>query len=106
MKNENILYCPNQLAEHFEVTLEDETVWLAQQKMALLFTQTKQNISLHFNNCFKESGLESKASVKESLTVQKLKQSFCQKPRMLSPQPPIPTTHPQHFPQTIDSSIG
>jgi hypothetical protein len=36
--------------------------------MATLFMQTKQNISLHINNCFKEKELEQKAVVKEYLT--------------------------------------
>lgn len=71
MKNEIILYRPNELAEHIEVRLEDETVWLSQAQMAMLFSQTKQNISLHINNCFKEGELEKIATIKESLTVQK-----------------------------------
>jgi len=70
MKNEIVLYRPNELAEHIEVWLEDETVWLSQAQMAMLFSQTKQNISLHINNCFKEGELEKMATVKESLTVQ------------------------------------
>jgi len=57
MKNEIILYKPNEAAEHIEVRLEDETVWLTQVQMASLFGQTKQNISLHINNCFKEGEL-------------------------------------------------
>ncbi len=32
--------------------------------------QTKQNISLHINNCFKEKELEKSSTVKDSLTVQ------------------------------------
>lgn len=71
MKSEIILYRPDELAEHVEVRIEDETVWLSQQQMATLFNQTKQNISLHINNCYKEGELERKATVKESLTVQK-----------------------------------
>jgi hypothetical protein len=71
MKDEIILYRPDELAEHIEVRLEDETVWLSQQQMATLFNQTKQNISLHINNCFKEGELNKKATVKEFLTVQK-----------------------------------
>ena len=71
MKNEIILYRPNKLAEHIEVRIEDETVWLSQQQMATLFHQTKQNISLHINNCFREKELVKAATVKESLTVQK-----------------------------------
>lgn len=71
MKDEIILYRPDELAEHIEVRLEDDTVWLSQQQMATLFNQTKQNISLHINNCFKEGELERDPTVKESLTVQK-----------------------------------
>jgi Virulence protein RhuM family len=70
MKNEIILYQTDGLPEHIEVRLEDETVWLTQAQMATLFDQTKQNISLHINNCFKEGELEKMATVKESLTVQ------------------------------------
>ena len=36
--------------------------------MATLFMQTKQNISLHINNCFKENELQQISVVKESLT--------------------------------------
>lgn len=71
MKDEIILYQPNELIERIEVRIDDETVWLTQQQMALLFNQTKQNISLHINNCFREQELEKNATVKESLTVQK-----------------------------------
>ncbi|MBA4303598.1 MAG: death-on-curing protein [Sphingobacteriaceae bacterium] len=71
MKDEIIFYRPNELAEHIEVRLEDDTVWLSQQQLATLFNQSKQNISLHINNCFKEGELERESTVKESLTVQK-----------------------------------
>jgi hypothetical protein len=30
--------------------MEDETVWLTQAQMAVLFETSKQNISLHINN--------------------------------------------------------
>ena len=69
-KNEIILYQSGELPEHIEVMLEDETVWLTQAQMAMLFGQTKQNISLHINNCFKEGELDKNATVKDSLTVQ------------------------------------
>ena len=71
MQNEIILYQSNELPERIEVRIEDDTVWLTQQQMANLFMQTKQNISLHINNCFKERELEKSSTVKESLTVQK-----------------------------------
>ena len=54
-----------------DVTLDQNTVWLTQNQMADLFQTTKQNISLHVNNIFKEGELNVEATVKESLTVQK-----------------------------------
>jgi hypothetical protein len=71
MKNEIILYHTNEIAEHIEVRIEEETVWLNQQQIASLFNQTKQNISLHINNCFKENELNLDSVVKESLTTAK-----------------------------------
>ncbi|MFH1645837.1 MAG: virulence protein RhuM/Fic/DOC family protein [Candidatus Omnitrophota bacterium] len=54
-----------------EVQLRDESVWLTQAQMVLLFQKTKQNISLHINNIFKENELEKKSVVKEYLTTAK-----------------------------------
>ncbi len=51
-----------------EVRLENETVWLTQKNMADLFQTTKQNISLHLQNIFKENELVEISAVKESLT--------------------------------------
>lgn len=53
-----------------EVKLEDETVWLSQTQMAELFDSSKQNISLHINNVFKENELDQMSTVKEYLTAQ------------------------------------
>ena len=53
-----------------EVRVEDETVWLTQNQMVELFNSTKQNISLHINNIFKEGELDANSTVKEYLTVQ------------------------------------
>ena len=68
-KGEIILYQPDNEVK-LEVRLEDETVWLTQAQMAELFQTSKQNVSLHTNNIFKEGELMPEASVKESLTVQ------------------------------------
>ena len=70
MKNEWMLYPSDTMSESIEVKIEDDTVWLSQQQMSSLFKQTKQNISLHINNCFREHELDKKATVKDSLTVQ------------------------------------
>jgi hypothetical protein len=54
-----------------QVQIDKDTIWLSQQQMATLFNQTRQNISLHINNCYKEKELSKKSTVKDSLTVQK-----------------------------------
>lgn len=51
-----------------EVRMEDETVWLTQAQMVELFQSSKQNISLHINNIFKEGELQKDSVVKDYLT--------------------------------------
>jgi hypothetical protein len=58
----------NKLATHITVRIDDDTVWLTQSQMVDLFETTKQNISLHINNIFKEGELERSSVVKYSLT--------------------------------------
>ena len=53
-----------------DVRLENDTVWLTQAQMVELFQTTKQNVSLHVGNVYKEGELEQEATVKEYLTVQ------------------------------------
>ena len=66
---EIIIYQPEDIHNFsIEVRVEDETVWLTQLQMAELFEATKQNISLHINNIFKEKELYKDSVVKYSLT--------------------------------------
>ena len=70
-KAEIILYKDSHISDfQIEVRVEDETVWLTQMQMAELFEATKQNISLHINNVFKDGELNKFSTVKEYLTVQ------------------------------------
>jgi hypothetical protein len=57
MQNEIILYRPNELAEHIEVKVENETVWLNRQQIALLFGRDVKTIGKHINNVFSEGEL-------------------------------------------------
>lgn len=66
-ENEIILYQPDSTLS-LDVRVEDDTVWLTQAQMTELFQSSKQNISLHINNIFKERELDRMAVVKESLT--------------------------------------
>ncbi len=71
VSNEILIYKSNEHTSSIEVKLDDETVWLSQTQMVELFEATKQNISLHINNVFRERELDKNATVKEYLTVQK-----------------------------------
>jgi hypothetical protein len=54
MKNEIVLYRPNEMAEHIEVRLENDTVWLNRNQIALLFGRDVKTIGKHINNALKE----------------------------------------------------
>lgn len=62
--NSMVVYHSEDDAVQLEVQLSDETVWLTQQQMMLLFETSKQNISLHINNIFREGELVKSAVVK------------------------------------------
>lgn len=51
-----------------EVDPSGNDAWLTQAQMAMLFDTTKQNVSLHLGNCFKEGELDRTSVVKDSLT--------------------------------------
>jgi hypothetical protein len=70
MKNEIILYRPNEVAEHIEVRLENETVWLSLKQIANLFNKDKSVISRHLRNIFQEGELLEEATVAKNATVQ------------------------------------
>lgn len=51
-----------------DVPSDSDTVWLTQQQMSVLFGTSKQNISQHIGNCFKEGELQKESVVKNFLT--------------------------------------
>ena len=57
MKNEIIIYHPDNLTERIEVKMEDETVWLSLNQIATLFDRDKSVISKHLKNIFNEEEL-------------------------------------------------
>lgn len=62
MKNEIILYRPNEMAEHIEVRLDEdnETFWLTQEQIAQIFERDRTVISKHLKNIFKNQELDEK----------------------------------------------
>jgi hypothetical protein len=54
MKNEIVLYRPNELAEHIEVRIDDENVWLNRQQIAVLFDRDVKTVGRHIANVLQE----------------------------------------------------
>ncbi len=68
-KGEIILYQPNETIR-LEVRMENETVWLTQSQLILLFQSSKANISEHLHNIFETEELSENSTVRKFRTVQ------------------------------------
>ena len=58
MKDEIILYQPNELTQHIEVRIDEETVWLTQKQIAELFGTEVPAINKHIKNIYSEGELQ------------------------------------------------
>lgn len=65
-----VVYRSEDNTVQLDVQLAEETVWLTQLQMAVLFDATVPNISMHIRNIFKEGELTREATVKDFLIVQ------------------------------------
>ena len=70
MKNEILLYESNELIERIEVRLDENTVWLNRQQIAVLFARDLKTIGKHINNVFAEGELHKNSTVANFATVQ------------------------------------
>ena len=70
-KGEIVIYTTEDGSVSLNTKLENETIWLTQDMMTKLFETTKQNISLHINNIYKDEELDKASTVKDFLTVRK-----------------------------------
>ena len=61
---EIILYQPDN-SIRLEVRMENETVWLTQAQMAMLFGCSQDNIGFHLKNLYAEGEIESRATTEE-----------------------------------------
>ena len=68
MKNEMIIYVSKDGNIKVDVSIQNEDIWMSQDVMANLYDTTKQNISYHLNNIFKENELNKDSVVKNFLT--------------------------------------
>lgn len=70
MKNEIIMYQPDEHSLKLEVRVDEETVWLSLNQIAQLFDRDKSVISRHLRNVYKEGELSMEATVTKNATVQ------------------------------------
>lgn len=70
MKNEIVLYQSNELLERIDVRIEDESVWLNRQQLAILFGRDIKTIGKHINSVFSEGELQKNSTVANFATVQ------------------------------------
>lgn len=54
MKNEIVLYTPDEFAEHIEVRVQNNTVWLNRQQLSVLFERDIKTIGKHIANVLDE----------------------------------------------------
>ena len=71
MKNNMIIYVSKDGNVKVDVSIENEDIWMSQDIMANLYGTSKQNISYHINNIFKEEELDKNSVVKDFLTTAK-----------------------------------
>lgn len=69
-QNNFLLYAAPSGEVRVQVYLQDESVWLTQKAMSLLFDTTTQNITIHLKNIFESGELDEMATCKEILQVQ------------------------------------
>ena len=69
--NQIAFYQSSDGSMNIEVLYSEENVWLPQRRIAELFDSTSQNIAQHLNNAYDEGELNSSATCKDFLQVQK-----------------------------------
>ena len=69
-EGEIILYQPDNNVR-LEVRMQEETVWLTQAQMAVLFGCSSDNIGLHLKNIYAEKEVDKNATIEEISVVRK-----------------------------------
>lgn len=65
-QSEIVIYKTEDGKTKIDVKMQDETVWLTQEQMAMLFNKGRSTITEHINNVFKEGELDEKSVCRES----------------------------------------
>ena len=70
MENNIVIFKDGDVNVEVKVSPEQDTVWLTQKQMSVLFGVTTDNISLHIKNILEDGELEN-STVEESSVVQR-----------------------------------
>ncbi len=70
IKYEIVKFKDNEFELEVNVSPKEETIWLTQEQIVIIFRTTKQNVSLHIINILNEKELND-STVKEILTVRR-----------------------------------
>lgn len=62
-ENEIVLFTDDKIKLEVPITPEQETVWLTQEQMSVLFDTARSSIAYHIGNIFKEGELDQNTSV-------------------------------------------
>ena len=65
MSEEIVIFRTDDESINVEVRFEDETAWLTQDRMSVLFSKSKSTINEHIKNVFKEGELDEKEVVRK-----------------------------------------
>ena len=66
-KGEILIYKAKDGSQQLEVRLEEDTVWLSQKQMAMLFDKNPMTVNGHIGNIFREKELDRKSVIRKSL---------------------------------------
>jgi hypothetical protein len=69
--NEIEIYKSKEGETQIEVTFEDDTVWLTQKQLSVLFSKNVMTINEHIHNIYRENEVDKKSTIRKSLIVQK-----------------------------------
>ena len=64
-KSEIVLYQSNDGTIKIDVILENESVWLSQEQMGVLFGKSKSTINEHIKNVYDENELEESSTMRK-----------------------------------------
>lgn len=68
MESQFLIYQNQEGNIKIDVRFQDETIWLSQAEMSVLFSKDKRTISEHISNIFKEGELDKISVIRNSRT--------------------------------------